>query len=678
VCGHQSPKVIHMLTTNRITAFGLAALLLGPAAAGGQSRPIQLTDFTRQVGISNPTLSPDGKTIVVVVSRANLQDNRFDRTLVAVDATSGAQHVLTPGRYRVGNPRWAPKGDRLAFLDADDKGKRQVWIMPAAGGEAQRLTSVSRGVGSYSWRPDGAAIAFLAEEEPPARTGEDRLNRSFEVGDNGYLAEDAPLPAHLWTVGTDSGAPRMIPLAPGSIDDFSWSADGARIAFVRLPSAHSGAGIHASLSVVDVASGREQVADAGPASLSSPDISRDGRWLAYRRPSGAEPAFTPSAVFVAPLAGGERRNITSRLDRNVSGYRWMPGSDAMLITAPDGTRNVFYLQPINGAPRRLDLGSVQPGGFTVSPEGMIVFVGNEPTRPAELYVMASTSDRPKRLTSFNSSLDSLRLGKVEGITWKGPNGFDEDGVLVYPPDFQPGRTYPLVLVIHGGPMGASTESFDPVAQIMAAQGWVIFSPNYRGSNNRGAAYQRAVVNDAGDGPGRDVMAGIAAVRAHGFVDTTRIAVSGWSYGGYMTAWLTSHYTGWRVAVAGAAVTDWFDWYALADLNVWAGYGLGGSPWLGNTEAGYRAQSPITFANRIRTPTLILSDVYDPRVTVTQSYKLYHALKDNGTEVKFVAYPVGGHFPGDPIHQRDIYKRWMEWIAEHFAAPAPRAASVPRR
>ena len=149
-----------------------------------------------------------------------------------------------------------------------------------------------------------------------------------------------------------------------------------------------------------------------------------------------------------------------------------------------------------------------------------------------------------------------------------------------------------------------------------------------------------------------------------------IAVGGWSYGGYMTVWLTSHFPKWRAAVAGAAVTDWFDWYALADMNVWSGYGLGGSPYLEKTpakiEAGYRAQSPITYANRIKTPTLILSDVFDPRVTVTQSYKLYHALKDNGTPVKFIAYPVGGHFPADPVHQRDIYRRWIEWIAEKFA------------
>ncbi len=169
-------------------------------------------------------------------------------------------------------------------------------------------------------------------------------------------------------------------------------------------------------------------------------------------------------------------------------------------------------------------------------------------------------------------------------------------------------------------------------------------------------------------PGRDVMAGVAALKARGIIDETKMAVSGWSYGGYMTAWLTAHYQGWKAAVAGAAVTDWFDWYNLADMNTWAGYGLGGSPWLNNNAMNYWRQSPMASAHQIKTPTLILSTTGDPRVTVTQSYKLYHALKDNGTPVQFIVYPTGGHFPPDPVHQRDIRRRWIEWITKQFETP----------
>jgi len=240
--------------------------------------------------------------------------------------------------------------------------------------------------------------------------------------------------------------------------------------------------------------------------------------------------------------------------------------------------------------------------------------------------------------------------------------------LTYPPEYVEGRRYPLVLNIHGGPMGASGEAFNTFNQIMAARGWLVFSPNYRGSSTQGKAFQSAVINDAGEGPGRDVMSGVQVLKERGIVDETRVAASGWSYGGYMTVWLTAHYDGWAAAMAGAAVTDWFDWYDMADMNTWAGYGLGGSPWLNDNAMNYWRQSPIAYAHQIRTPTLILSDTGDERVTVSQSYKLYHALKDNGTEVSFVAYPVPGHFPADPVHQRDVRRRWVEWIAHHFAEP----------
>ena len=176
------------------------------------------------------------------------------------------------------------------------------------------------------------------------------------------------------------------------------------------------------------------------------------------------------------------------------------------------------------------------------------------------------------------------------------------------------------------------------------------------------------MNDAGDGPGRDVMAGLAVVKKRGFVDTTRIAVSGWSWGGFVTIWLTGHFHGFRAAVAGAAATDLLDMYALSDLNVIRRHSIVGSPWVGGREQRYREQSPITYASRIRTPTLILHDTKDARVTVTQSYKLYHALRDNGVAVKFVAYPVPGHFPGDPVRARDVYSRWLDWL-DHYLGSA---------
>jgi dipeptidyl aminopeptidase/acylaminoacyl peptidase len=296
--------------------------------------------------------------------------------------------------------------------------------------------------------------------------------------------------------------------------------------------------------------------------------------------------------------------------------------------------------------------------------GAIAFTGAEPDRPTELYYLESSTGTPRRLTDFNKQTTGLALGKTETITWK-TGTFQADGIVVYPPDFDSNKKYPLVLLIHGGPQSASTEQFTALGQLIAAHGYVVFQPNYRGSDNLGNIYQRAIVGDWGQGPGEDVMAGIEALKQRGFVDEHRIAVTGWSYGGYMTSWLIGHYHIWKTAMAGAAVTDWREMYDLGDGNVQNRYNFGGSPWKGDFAKIYREQSPITYARAITTPTLIMSMTGDARVPITQSYQLYHALKDNGVPVKFVAYPASGHAPSDPVRRMDLFRRWAAWLDEHL-------------
>jgi dipeptidyl aminopeptidase/acylaminoacyl peptidase len=222
-------------------------------------------------------------------------------------------------------------------------------------------------------------------------------------------------------------------------------------------------------------------------------------------------------------------------------------------------------------------------------------------------------------------------------------------------------------VVHGGPASASVEQFSRLAQLLAGRGYFVFEPNYRGSDNLGSKYKTAIIMDAGAGPGRDVMAGVATLKRGGMIDTTRVAVSGWSYGGYMTAWLAGHYGGWKAAVAGAAVTDWMDQYNLGDANVNRGNTMGGSPWTGNMQS-YIDQSPITNAHKIKAPTLILGNTEDPRVPITQSYKLYHALKDNGVVTKFIAWPLPAHNASDPVRQKERDKYWIGWL-DHYLQDA---------
>jgi dipeptidyl aminopeptidase/acylaminoacyl peptidase len=651
----------------RVVVVLMCVALASAALVGAEPRIVELSDLSLVVDLSDPRMSPDGRWIAVIASRPDYDDNRYQSQLVLVEVSNGTQRPMTWNRHDVRNPRWSPDGSAIGFIAGDSEKRPQVFVLPLDGGEAEQVTEVPTGIVSFEWAPDGKRLAFAGAEKPEEAEGPEKHNRSFEVGGDWYLADKVSPARHLWVVDLEGGEPRRLTTTHTLaylLGGYSWAPDGRSLVYSGQPDLYSGSFLRSSVRRIDVETGSETVLVGGPAPFVFPTVSPAGDRVAFGRSRGEEPFFNPMSARVVALNGGGSRDVTSGIDRDLGFFGWLPDGGSLLVSAADGTGVSVWVQPLDGQPEKLGLGDVIPNLISISDTGAIAFTGSESSSAPELYVMSSTGGTPRQLTDFNAEVSSRRLGRVETIRWEN-EGFEEDGVLVYPPDFEEGRRYPLVLSIHGGPMAASTIAFDIRTQLYAARGWLIFSPNYRGSTNLGGAYQHAVVNDAGAGPGRDVMAGVETVKALGIVDEDRIAVSGWSYGGYMTTWLTSHYQGWAAAVAGASVTDWFDWYALSDMNVWSGYGLGGSPWKNGNDQGYREQSPITYAHKIRTPMLILSTTLDPRVSVTQSFKLYSVLRDHEVPVKFIGYPVPGHFPADPVHRRDIYRRWMDWIAEHF-------------
>jgi dipeptidyl aminopeptidase/acylaminoacyl peptidase len=669
-------------TMKTLATCVLVSLLAAPSWAAAR---FDLAHLGKIVRVSDPQISPDGRRVAIVVSRPSYADNRHDAQLVLVDVATRAQRPLTHGRRGVSSPRWSPDGERLAFLAPAD-GKPQVFVLPMGGGDALQLTQSPTGVQQYAWSPDGTQVAYAATDEAPKREGEERFNDSFEVGNDDYLITAPPMPTHLWLVASAGGAPKRLtsgswslPVTkpPGSpASPIAWSPDGKQIAMVKVATPHSGDADQASLHVLDVAAGTLRAVTGRARSESHPSFSPDGRQLAYWFPRDGLPRNV-NEIHLVPASGGEGRSLTRALDRNAARSIWMEGGKSLLVGANDGTSVGLWIQPLDGPARRIPLGKVCPSSsfwvdVSVGRGGQVAFAGSEPGRPAELYYLATESSPAQRLTDFNQEVAALDLGRSETVQWDGPDGFRMDGVVTYPPDFAPGRKHPLVLYVHGGPRAASKEVFSSRVQLMAARGWVVFEPNYRGSDNLGNAFQSAISGDAGAGPGRDVMSGVELLKKRGFVDETRMAVSGWSYGGYMTTWLLGNYPVWRAAVAGAAVTDFVDQYNLGDANVRRGVSFGGSPWTGRM-AAYLEQSPITYAHKIRTPTLILSNTGDYRVTVTQSYKLYHALKDNGVTTKFIAYPMGGHNATDPVRQRDVDRRWIAWLAEYLD-PAPKATA----
>jgi dipeptidyl aminopeptidase/acylaminoacyl peptidase len=549
--------------------------------------------------------------------------------------------------------------------------------------DARAVTKAPEGVEEFAWRPDGGAIAFVAPDEPANKKDIEKHLDSFVVGDQAYDDRSAPMSNHIWllalnadgtadakrlTSGTWSLPSAQPPSSPGP--PISWSLDGKSIVFTKMPNAYDADSDFAVICKLDVASGSIAPLTSHGKYEGFGEYSPDGTRVAYWYPQNGDNSAV-NEIYVAPASGGDGTDVTSDvIDTNVQRFIWMPDSKSLLISGHKDTDAALWIKPLDGKATRIDLHGAQPSqGFwldaSVSKTGAIAFAGSEPNHPTELYYMSSETSTPQRVTGYNDAIAAYNLGAVHAIQWQNES-FAEDGVVTLPPGYDASKPYPLVLVIHGGPNSASITSFNSLNQVLAARGYIVFNPNYRGSDNLGAKYWYGIINDAGAGPGRDVMAGIAAVEQAYKIDTSRIAVSGWSYGGYMTSWMIGHYHIWKAAVSGAAVNDLIDEYALADNGVGDRYSMGGySPYAKDQAKNYIAQSPINAAWDVTTPTLILSDVGDQRVPITQSYKFYHALKDRGTTVQFWAYPVSGHFPGDPVRQLDVYRRWSGWIEDYL-------------
>ena len=666
----------------RCAMLWIACLLACPMGETAASTPVfQLSDLQRIVSLGDPQISPDGKAIAVIVSTPDWATDKPRKEIDLVDVANGARRTLVSHRENLSEPRWSPDGTRLAFLAKDPVSKQtQIFVMSMNGGGTWRTTDNKQGVDDYSWSPDGKSIAFIAQDPPLHAEAIKAHNKVFQVTNGHYLLTRDVAPWQLWIAPAEGGTATQLTAGEfslgtdqGGTTTPAWSRDGKRIAFTKYPGVHWASMFRSVIAEVNVASGDVQtlVPAQGADHIEFAPV---GDAHAFSRPRGGD-QNNGNAVYVN--ANGKTHDATAAMARHFSNYAWMPDGRTLVTAGSLGTHTVLWKQPLSGKARLLDLGDVEANNglgittsndttsMSVSRTGVIAFIGTTANHPSELYVLDSIHAKPRRLTDVNAFTDSLDLGRTESIKWDGPDGFREDGVLVYPVGYVRGRKYPLVIVIHGGPTIASNSGFQQLAQLLAAAGFLVFQPNYRGSPNLGDAYEHAIYRNTGDGPGKDVMAGLAAVEKLGMVDENRIGVSGWSYGGFMTAWLTSHYDVWKAAVAGAPVTDWLMDYSISYYQEGDAYLFGSSPW---TNAGWeiwRTQSPINHVRNVKAPTLILGDVMDTNVPIVNAEEWYHGLRDNGVTVEFYAYPETSHLPHDIVQVSDVYRRWIGWMEKYL-------------
>jgi len=676
--------------------FSIGALLVVAALwpAPAPARTLQIADMARLVNLEEPAITPDGRFVALIALRQDMANATDVNTLELINVVSGTTRTLVGGRD-VAVPRWSPDGSTLAYL-ARANGVLQAFVRGASGA-TQQVSHAPADVIDIAWSPDGSRIAYVATDLPANRVALAHHHDYFFAGNNDYTATALTPPDHLWLVSLRDGRERRLtegawtvaPTDPGGIfsPQIAWTPDGRHITFTRVEDTFGGNNENSTLWQVAAAGGAIARVPTGHDRFElSPSYGPHERQLVYWYPR--ESNYLAENALHA-FDGAHDSVLAPSLDRNIAGSAWYPDGRHLLLCASDGTRvRVWKNDLVAGVLQPIDFGDLNvvcdpyssstfDAGIaaTIDARGGIAFLATDPRHARELFYLPPGSRVPRRLTHANDFVADIAIGRMTNFNWSGPDGFAEDGVVTYPPDFaavraaHPDAKFPVVLLIHGGPGLSSATDFAweqwPLAQAIASHGYIVFQPNYRGSDNLGNAYMLAIVGNTAQGPADDIMAGLAALEKAPYVDAQREAVSGWSYGGLLTTWLIGHFHRWRAAVSGAAVNDETEEYNLSISNVQNRYYLLVSPYVGNGAQIYAQQSPITYYKNITTPTLIWGTTLDSVVPIPLSYALYHALVDNHVPVRFLVFPAATHGPANPVQTADLTRFWLNWLDTHL-------------
>lgn len=655
-----------------------------------QRRPIQPEDFLAIKTAADVQLSPDGARVAFVLSEIDGEKDEY-RTSIWVARADGSEPVrFTSGPKRDSAPRWSPDGSRLAFLSDREGEAAQLYVMPADGDEGHRLTSLELGAGPAVWSPDGTAILFAApvftETPPEEKEARARWNlrprqvtrAHYKLDGTGYILDRR---TRLFLVPAAGGEAQQITDGDGDDNTPAWSPDGGRIAFSRTRTGRADYNL-TDIWLLDIGSGEQRRLSEQIGRATSPSWSPDGTAIACYGTDEQEPGLGDphNRLWIISPDGGESYALTADYDRSVflllfpqltPGPVWSPAGDSVTFIASDAGRTHIVrasvadgaVQPVVGGARQIMGMSAQPGA------GRIAFIATQPDNPADLYLCNWDGTDERRLTRINEPLLArLILPRMERRTFESPNGVTCDGWLVR--SVTGGEPTPLLLDIHGGPHAFFADAFPLSAwywYVLACRGWSVLALNPSGSASYSKAFAHSIRGRWGEYDLPEQLAAIDALIAEGIADGDRLAVTGYSYGGFMTAWMVGHTDRFKAAVIGAPAVNNESMHGTSDIGMWfCMWELSGGIFA--KREAFRLHSPVNYVDRVTTPTLILHGEADDRCPIGQGEEFFIGLVAAGkAPAEMVRYPGSSHsfrLNGRPSHRLDYYRRLVDWLERY--------------
>lgn len=638
-------------------------------------RPLSLIGLAEIPRVQDVQLSPDGRSVSYMLARADWKANRMLPHIWRQAVAGGPPVQITNGETGESLARWSPDGQTLLFLGRGSVGQ-QVFLVGAAGGTPRQLTRHATSVygGAVpAWSPDGSTIYFLASDPPT-----DLERERQRLRDDVYVFEEDYQQRQLWKIDVATGAEQKLTDANQTLLSFRLSRNGRLLLSQRASTPLAGDLYRSEIWISDADGQHARKLTSNDVEEFDAELSPDQRRVLFLADAGPrlEPYYN-SALFIVDAAGGTPTPVLRDFPYQVERAAWA-NDGTIVATVNMGLHSeVFRIDVASGSARALTDGrhSVQFWSFSPS-AGRMVFQIDEPSRPGDAWTLPVDGGTPTRVTGVYDTLDrDFQLPRQEKVTWKGADGVTIEGVLFYPLDYQAGQRYPLMVQLHTGPQESDKFGFGPgvvlnYVPVLAAKGYAVLRPNYRGSVGYGDPFLRDVLNGYFKNMHLDVLAGVDALIAQGIADPDRLAIMGWSAGGHLTNKLITFTTRFKAASSAAGAANWTSLFAESDIRTNRAVWFGGLPWGPNAPTDtYWNNSPIKDAANVRTPTLLIAGEEDARVPLPQAIEMFRALKANNVTVRLLIGPREAHQWTELRHQIAKANAELDWFETYVMGRA---------